>query len=100
MQHSKKKRLFAERYAMTNVMKAEPLEAINERAKIFVSKCAEAGRKSVDVYVRFLQSRLYILLDSCLLALSGTPSLLCRRLCHAFHVQPRRPQIARHEEGL
>lgn len=38
---------------MTNVMRAEPLEAINERAKTFVSKCAEAGRKSVDVYVRF-----------------------------------------------
>lgn len=86
---------------MTNVMKEEPLEAINERAKTFVSKCAEAGRKSVDVYVRFLQSRFYILLDSCSqVALSGTPSLLCCRLCHAFHVQPQWPQIARHEERL
>jgi hypothetical protein len=36
---------------MTNVMKAEPLAAIKERATTFVSKCVEAGKKSVDVYV-------------------------------------------------
>jgi hypothetical protein len=53
MQHSKRKRLFAERYAMTNVMKPEPLAAINERAMTFVFKCLEAGKKSVDVYVSF-----------------------------------------------
>ncbi|KAJ5121867.1 hypothetical protein N7526_008804, partial [Penicillium atrosanguineum] len=50
-EHSKRKRLFAERYAMTNVMKAKPLAAINERALTFVSQCTEAGKKSVDVYV-------------------------------------------------
>lgn len=51
LQHSKRKRIFAERYAMTNVMKAKPLAAIHERAMAFVSQCAEAGKKSVDVYV-------------------------------------------------
>ncbi|GLI78457.1 hypothetical protein PoHVEF18_006772 [Penicillium ochrochloron] len=49
-EHSKRKRLFAERYAMSNVMKPEPLAAIKERATTFVSKCVEAGKKSVDVY--------------------------------------------------
>ncbi|KAJ5106319.1 Cytochrome P450 [Penicillium angulare] len=50
-EHSKRKRIFAERYAMTNVMKAGPLAAINGRAAAFVSQCAAAGKKSVDVYV-------------------------------------------------
>lgn len=39
---------------MTNVMKPEPLAAIKERATTFVSKCVEAGKKSVDVYVSLL----------------------------------------------
>lgn len=50
-QHSKRKRIFAERYAMTNIMKEKPIAAITERASVFVSKCAAAGRQSVDVYV-------------------------------------------------
>ncbi|KAJ5763579.1 hypothetical protein N7533_002260 [Penicillium manginii] len=50
-EHSKRKRLFAERYAMTNVMKAKPLAAIHERAMTFVAQCADAGKTSVDVYV-------------------------------------------------
>lgn len=36
---------------MSNVMKAGPLAAINDRAAAFVSQCAQAGKKSVDVYV-------------------------------------------------
>ena len=35
-------------------MKAGPLAAINDRAAAFVSQCAQAGKKSVDVYVSFL----------------------------------------------
>ncbi|KAK5795877.1 hypothetical protein VI817_005162 [Penicillium citrinum] len=50
-EHSRRKRLFAERYAMTNVMKTKPLAAIHERAMTFVAQCAEAGQKSVDIYV-------------------------------------------------
>ncbi|KAJ5183417.1 hypothetical protein N7492_001033 [Penicillium capsulatum] len=49
-EHSKRKRIFAERYAMTNVMKPQPMAAIHERAMSFVRQCAEAGPKSVDVY--------------------------------------------------
>ena len=37
---------------MTNIMKEKPIAAIKERASTFVSQCAEAGRQSVDVYVR------------------------------------------------
>lgn len=78
---------------MTNVMKAEPLAAINERAMTFVSKCLEAGKKSVDVYVSFFWFTGFRIFDSCSPANPGTPPLLCCRLCHAFHVQPRRSQI-------
>ncbi|KAJ5341515.1 Cytochrome P450 [Penicillium brevicompactum] len=49
-EHSKRKRIFAERYAMTNIMKEKPIAAITERAMVFVSSCAAAGRQSVDVY--------------------------------------------------
>lgn len=51
LQHSKRKRIFADRYAMTNIMKEEPLAAIHERAMAFVRKCAVAGQRSVDAYV-------------------------------------------------
>lgn len=36
---------------MTNIMKEKPMAVIHERAMMFVSKCVEAGQKSVDVYV-------------------------------------------------
>ncbi|KAJ5807784.1 hypothetical protein N7474_009053 [Penicillium riverlandense] len=49
-EHSKRKRLLAERYAMTNIMKEKPLAEINECAMSFVSRCTEAGQKSIDVY--------------------------------------------------
>ncbi|KUM64030.1 hypothetical protein ACN42_g3076 [Penicillium freii] len=49
-EHSKRKRIFADRYAMTNIMKEKPMAVIHERAMTFVSKCVEAGQKSVDVY--------------------------------------------------
>ncbi|KAJ5758159.1 uncharacterized protein N7511_006853 [Penicillium nucicola] len=47
---NKRKRLFAERYAMSNIMKEKPMAAIHERATTFVSKCTEADQRSVDVY--------------------------------------------------
>ncbi|EKV11269.1 hypothetical protein PDIG_51050 [Penicillium digitatum PHI26] len=49
-EHSKRKRIFADRYAMTNIMKEKPMAVIHDRATTFVSKCVEAGQKSVDVY--------------------------------------------------
>ena len=50
-QHSVRKRILADRYAMTNVMREQPLAAIRERAGAFVSKCSASLGSSVDVYV-------------------------------------------------
>lgn len=36
---------------MTNIMREKPLAAIHERAMAFVSRCVEAGTRSVDIYV-------------------------------------------------
>ncbi|KAJ6190831.1 hypothetical protein N7519_000852 [Penicillium mononematosum] len=43
-------RQFKIKYAMTNIMKEKPMAAIHGRAMAFISKCAEAGQDSVDVY--------------------------------------------------
>lgn len=50
-QHSKRKRIFADRYTMSSIMKEKSLETIRERAMAFVRQCAAAGQSSVDVYV-------------------------------------------------
>jgi hypothetical protein len=82
---------------MTNIMKEKPMAAIHERAMTFVSKCAEAGQQSVDVYVR---------LEGCpncqhnFLTLAVFASLLCSGLRNAFHVQPWRTQISECSRGL
>ena len=36
---------------MTNILKEGPLTAIQDRARVFASQCAEAGMCSVDIYV-------------------------------------------------
>ncbi|KAJ5893360.1 hypothetical protein N7495_005051 [Penicillium taxi] len=50
-EHTKRKRIFAERYAMSNIMKAKSLAVIQERAMEFVARCDGPNKKSVDVYV-------------------------------------------------
>lgn len=49
-QHSQRKRILADRYAMTNVLREKPMGAIRDRAKAFLSRVA-AATASVDVYV-------------------------------------------------
>lgn len=41
---------------MINIMKEKPMAVIHGRAMTFVSKCVEAGQKSVDVYVSCQQN--------------------------------------------
>lgn len=82
---------------MTNVMKAKPLGAIHERAMTFVSRCAEAGKKSVDVYVCLLTISTS---NKMLMFIVGTSPLLRSRLCHSLHVQSGRAQVPRHPERL
>jgi hypothetical protein len=52
--HSQMKRRFADRYAMTNVMRPNMLKGIEEHAHSVVEKCSNSEGHSVDVYVRFL----------------------------------------------
>lgn len=48
--HTQRKRLLADRYAMTNIMREKLMGAIRERARAFLAKCA-AATYSVDIYV-------------------------------------------------
>lgn len=51
MQHAKRKRLLADRYANSNVMKSMVLSGIEQRAEEFVKQCTDTGMNAVDVYV-------------------------------------------------
>jgi hypothetical protein len=73
---------------MTNIMKEKPIAAINERASTFVSKCAEAGRQSVDVYVS--QNHPKVDMKYAYHIPSVSASLLRIGLRHSFYVQSRR----------
>ncbi|OJJ46594.1 hypothetical protein ASPZODRAFT_16346 [Penicilliopsis zonata CBS 506.65] len=48
-EHRRRKRILAERYTMTNVMREPLLEGIQERARAFTAKCANSVG-SVDIY--------------------------------------------------
>ncbi|KOS19783.1 putative sterigmatocystin biosynthesis P450 monooxygenase [Escovopsis weberi] len=48
--HAKRKRLLADRYANSNVLKSESLEGIKERAARFVQRCASAPAGVADIY--------------------------------------------------
>ncbi|KIW02724.1 uncharacterized protein PV09_06158 [Verruconis gallopava] len=49
--HAERKKLFADRYAMTNVMRPEIIDGIQKRAMAVVEKCRESVGKCLDVYV-------------------------------------------------
>lgn len=83
-QHRKRKRVLADRYAMTNIMRKKPLAAIRERAQTFVSECTSAAGASVDVYV---WDNIYTYSDPLSLTITGFTPLLRARLRHSFHVQ-------------
>lgn len=50
-QHSQRKKLFAERYAMTNVVRPEVTDGIRERAASVVKQCANSIGGHLDAYV-------------------------------------------------
>ena len=75
--------------------------AIRERATTFVSKCAEAGQKSVDVYVRRSNRELYKHITHTKPSHPPVPAPLLRpRLRDPFHVQPRWSQITQQTPRL
>ncbi|KAK1450551.1 cytochrome P450 [Colletotrichum melonis] len=49
--HAKRKRIIADRYANSNVVKPIALSGIEKRAEEFVRQCADAASRSVNVYV-------------------------------------------------
>lgn len=49
--HSKRKRILADRYANTNVSKDESLNGIKERSRNFVKKVAQMPDMKMDVYI-------------------------------------------------
>ena len=51
MQHAKRKRLLADRYANSNIMRGAALAGIQERSQRFVKRCTSSGTRAHDVFV-------------------------------------------------
>ncbi|EEU37816.1 uncharacterized protein NECHADRAFT_54753 [Fusarium vanettenii 77-13-4] len=49
-QHSKRRRIIADRYANSNVIRDSALHGIQERSQNFIKRCSEAPRQELDVY--------------------------------------------------
>lgn len=49
-QHAQRKRIMADRYAMTNILREKPIAALRNRAETFLKRVI-ATAASVDVYV-------------------------------------------------
>lgn len=55
-EHSQRKRILADRYANSNVMRVETVEALKGRAKRFLENCLREDGGDADVYVSLLGS--------------------------------------------
>ncbi|KAI8677727.1 hypothetical protein NCS55_00490200 [Fusarium keratoplasticum] len=49
--HSKRRRIIADRYANSNVIRDSALHGIQERSQNFIKRCSEAPRQELDVYL-------------------------------------------------
>ncbi|KAI1417733.1 cytochrome P450 3A13 [Hypoxylon sp. FL1857] len=49
--HAKRKRVLADRYANTNILKSGSLEGIRERSRRFIERCSKSIGGSVDVFI-------------------------------------------------
>ncbi|KAI0115977.1 cytochrome P450 3A13 [Nemania sp. FL0031] len=49
--HAKRKRVLADRYANSNIMKPQSLNGIAERSKRFVERCSRSSGQRVDLFV-------------------------------------------------
>jgi len=52
-EHSQRKRVLADRYANSNVMREETVEGLRGRAKKFLENCLREDGGDADVYVSF-----------------------------------------------
>ncbi|KAG5945466.1 hypothetical protein E4U59_005719 [Claviceps monticola] len=48
--HAKRKRILADRYANTNIMRSTSLEGVQNRSKAFLHRCTHAGSSATDVF--------------------------------------------------
>lgn len=53
-EHAKRKRLLADRYANSNIMKGGVMEGIKQRARTFGELCGQGGKEGVDLYASSL----------------------------------------------
>ncbi|KAI5868134.1 cytochrome P450 [Durotheca rogersii] len=59
--HARRKRIIADRYANSNILKPESLGGIKERSKRFIERCSKSVGGSIDIFVTLddsLQNRL------------------------------------------
>ncbi|KAI1645395.1 cytochrome P450 3A13 [Daldinia loculata] len=49
--HARRKRVLADRYANTNILKSESLHGIRERSNRFVERCSKFAGGSVDIFI-------------------------------------------------
>ncbi|KAF4468343.1 benzoate 4-monooxygenase cytochrome P450, partial [Fusarium albosuccineum] len=49
--HSKRRRVIADRYANTNIVRDNSLHGIEERSQNFIKRCKEAPRQELDIYI-------------------------------------------------
>ncbi len=54
VQHARRRRILADRYANSNVMRQPALSGLEERAATFAQLCAASVGQSLDLYVRAL----------------------------------------------
>lgn len=50
-QHAKRRRVIADRYANSNVMRPDSMSGIRERAARFVARCEASVGQSLDIFV-------------------------------------------------
>ncbi|KAI0526503.1 cytochrome P450 3A13 [Xylaria bambusicola] len=51
LRHAKRKRILADRYANSNIMKSQSLNGIAERSARFIERCLQSVDRSIDVFV-------------------------------------------------
>ncbi|KAI1190134.1 cytochrome P450 3A13 [Nemania serpens] len=50
--HAKRKKILADRYANSNIMKSQSLDGIAERSRRFIERCSQSVGQSLDLFVR------------------------------------------------
>ncbi len=53
-QHAKRRRVIADRYANSNVMRSDSMSGIQQRAARFIARCEESIGQSLDIFVSVL----------------------------------------------